>query len=190
MKHLLLSLFFLAGLVFSSCNNESQSNDNANTNKESIAETSKKSEGFNSPCKIFTLDDVFSFFSISDTIEITVKDKVLTYPTCSYKWKTGEYIESVNVGQSSISYEAESELMIVMVKDAKKSMYDAAVKSYGEEIQDAGLGQESVWSETRSQVSFLYNSYMFHVYVKAFSSNEQNKSKAIEVSKKIISKLD
>lgn len=182
--HLLIILF--STLVFT-CNNKENKTDTPKNNLADKNTRSEKSADINSPCELISMDDVKSIFSVEILIEN--KDVVYTYPTCVYKWEDGKVTVSASFGGQEITSSMPSEVLIVMVKKANEAMFKQSTSVYKQQQDISNLGNIAVWDSRMSQLTFLANSYMFHVHVKVTHDDSGNKEKAIEVSKLIIGKL-
>jgi len=161
-------------------------------NKENKAElaTSTKSEkvvAISSPCELISIEDVKNIFSVTE-FSIEMQDKVLTHPTCIYKWKDGKVFSMKKIGNQEVEIKMPSEVLIVMVKEANKNSYNRSIKVYKQPQEISNLGDMAVWDAKMSQLSFLANNYLFHVHVKVSNEEQNNRKKAIEVSNLIIEK--
>ena len=144
---------------------------------------------FDSPCEIISLEDVKKRFNLDESVEISLEDKAYTYPTCSISWKDGKVTKSMDVGGQSIEVELDSELLIVMVKDANASMYETSISVYTDGIIEDAIGDKATWSDKRAQLTFLSDNYLFHVHVRASNDNVLNRNHAVEIAESIIAKL-
>lgn len=129
-----------------------------------------KSSDFDSPCELISLEEVKKRFDLDASIEISVEDKDYTYPTCSFNWNDGK-------------------LLIIMVKDASESNYETSISVYPDGQNEDSIGDKACWSAKRAQLTFLFNSYLFHVHVRASNDDVVNKKVAIEIAGDIIAKL-
>jgi len=183
-SHLLIILF--STIVFS-CNNKENNTDTPQNNIADKNTKSEKASAINSPCEFISMDDVKSMFSVE--IPIENKDVVYTYPTCVFKWEDGKVTVSASFGGQEITSSMPSEVLIVMVKKANEAMFKQSTSVYKQPQDISNLGTIAVWDSRMSQLTFLANSYMFHVHVKVSNNDSENKEKAIEVSKLIIGKI-
>lgn len=140
---------------------------------------------FTPPCEVITIETIIRVFNLDD-IEIEAEAKDDSYPTCKYTWK-GMNKRSMDVGGQQTVIDIESMVMIIMV-DFKvgKSAFDAAKKSYTDELEDVEIGDNAVWSNKRRQITVLADKNLFHVKVNFTTDNDKNKEKAIELSQIII----
>ena len=142
-----------------------------------------------SPCELISLEEVKKRFNLDASVEISLEDKAYTYPTCSISWKDGKVTKSMDVGGQSIEVELDSELLIVMVKDANASMYETSISVYTDGIIEDAIGDKATWSDKRAQLTFLSDNYLFHVHVRASNDNVLNRKHAVEIAGSIIAKL-
>ena len=145
--------------------------------------------GYESPCELVSLDDVIKLFAIPEDLDIEHKDRVLTYPTCSFVWKDGKVVKTMQVGSNTMDIEMPSKVMIVMVKDANESMYQTSVKVYKDIESVDNVGDMASWGTAMTQLTFLSHHYLFHVNVKTSNDDVENKARAIELAHLIIGKL-
>lgn len=180
----LFLLFTSISFLFVACN--SGEGESGTTTE---AKIEKSVKDITSPCEIITLNDIKEFFKIQDTTEVKVEDKEVTFPSCSYEWGEDVVMSHMKVGEMSIDYGAPAKVMIVMAKGVPSSGFEQSTAVYkdGEEI--SGIGEKAIWGAKMSQLTFLYNSTLFHVNVKASSDEEKNKEDAIALSKLILKKL-
>lgn len=148
-----------------------------------------KSSDFDSPCELISLDEVKKRFNLDASIEISVENKVYTYPTCTFNWKDGKVTKLMDIGGQKMEIELDSKLLIVIVKDAIESQYETSISVYPDGQNEGGIGDKATWSAKRSQLTFLFNSNLFHVHVRASNDNGVNKKEAIEIAGDIIAKL-
>ena len=144
---------------------------------------------FDSPCELILLEEVKQRFNLDASIEITFEDKVYTYPTCAFSWKDGKVTKSMDIGGQKMDIELDSKLLLVMVKDANESNFETSISVYSDGQSEDGIGDKATWSDQRAQLTFLFNSYLFHVHIRASNDNAVNKKNAIEIAKSIIAKL-
>jgi hypothetical protein len=149
----------------------------------------EKSRDIDSPCELVSLEEVKLRFELDESIEISFEDKAYTYPTCSFKWKDGQVTKTMDIGGQKMDVELESELLIVMVKEANESKYEASISVYSDGQIEGGIGELATWSPKRAQLTFLSNSYLFHVHVRASNDNAENRKNAIEIAGGIMGKL-
>ena len=179
----LLPLFLLA------CNSNESASNSATSENQVENKQAEETTGPESPCELISEADVRSLFAIPDEIQIEVKDRVLTYPTCTYIWKDEKVTKIIQAGPKEMHIKMASELMIVMVKDAGESMYNTSIKVYKDIESVENVGEMASWGTEMAQLTFLAKGYMFHVHVKASDDDMDNKAKAIEVARLIIGKL-
>ena len=144
---------------------------------------------FDSPCELVSLEDVKKRFNLDESVEISLKDKDYTYPTCSVSWKDGKVTKTMDVGGQSIEVDLDSELLIVMVKDANESMYETSISAYSDGQTEDAIGDKATWSDKRAQLTFLSHNYLFHIHVRASNDNILNRKHAVEIAGSIIARL-
>jgi len=142
-----------------------------------------------SPCELISLEEVKKRFNLDANLEINFEDKAYTYPTCSVSWKDGKVTKTMDVGGQSIVVDLDSELLIVMVKDANESMYETSISVYSDGQTENAIGDKATWSDKRAQLTFLSENYLFHVHVRASNDNVVNRKHAVEIAASIIARL-
>jgi hypothetical protein len=142
-----------------------------------------------SPCEFIAVDDVRKLFAIPEKLDIKMEDRILTYPTCSFEWEDGKVVSVMEVGSREIEIRKPSEVMIVMVKDARPSMYETASRIYKDIEPVENVGEMASWGNQMSQLTFLAKNHLFHVHVKASNDDVGNRAKAIEIARSILSQL-
>lgn len=176
MKKILLSIFVLTSFIFISCAGAENSNDN----KEIVnGDHTSKSDQFDSPCEIISIEDVKKVFNLDGSTEITIDNTQSSFPTCRFKW----------IGVNKIDVFIDSELLIVMVENAHERMYTQSTASYSDAVDVSDVGEMAVWSDKRDQLTFLSNKYLFHVHARASNDDAKNKDDAITIANMIISQL-
>ena len=180
----LSALFTLAMLTFFSCGNASKE---TNLPGETPKEDKTKHDKTGTPCELFTLDDLKAAFSIHDSINIEVDDTDHTFPTCSYDWNTGRK-SMMKIQKMEIEVDVANNVLIVMVENVSMKMYERSISIYPE-TSPVEIGEIGVWSDKRSQLSFLNKGYLIHVHVRAFDDIKANKDKAVWLAKEISAKL-
>jgi len=148
--------------------------------------TSKKDK---SPCSLISETEIKEILSLPEEAPTTMKDEVLTFPTCSYKWETLTYEDQIEISGRIITYDEAYSMMIVLVSDANKSMYERSIVVYKDAEKVSGLGEMATWGESMSQVTFLANGHLVHLHLKVSATKSENKSKAIELAKLVEERL-
>ncbi len=181
--NLLITLFALFALA---CNTK----ENKNIPNELVDKSSQSenTSSIQSPCELVSIDDIKNIFAIAE-YSIEMQDKVLTHPTCVFKWEDGKVTVSGFIGDQEIKSSMPSEVLIVMVKKANENMFNQSTKVYKQAQVISNVGDMAIWDSRMSQLTFLSNSYMFHVHVKVSNEEIANRKKAIEVSNLIIGKI-
>ena len=151
--------------------------------------TTANTNSFESPCELITLDLIKSYIPIPDGINVIKQDEKLTYPTCTFKWKDGIRKKSQTIGKTEITYDVESKVMIVLVKDAKSSMFNRSTSVYKNPEELTGLGERAVWGDNMNQLTFFSKGVMMHVHVNADDDKSVNRKHAIELTKHLLKKL-
>lgn len=181
-KHLFL-IFTSLSFLFVACN---RSGGESDSTKASKTKASVKNAG--SPCEIITLNDIKEFFKIQDTMEVSVSNKSVTFPMCSYEWGEDVVKNYIKIGDIEREYGAPAKVTIVMVKGVSNGDFKQSTSVYKDPEDISGIGEMAKWSPKMSQLSFLVKGTLFHVNVKASSDKEENKSNAIKLSELILQK--
>jgi hypothetical protein len=150
---------------------------------------SKSSSSLVSPCDLITMDDIKNIFALTG-YPIETQDKVLTHPTCIYKWEDGKVFSFRKIADQEIKMERPSEVLIVMVKGSTEDMFNRSTTVYKQPHMVPDLGDMAVWDTRMSQLTFLSHDFLFHVHVKVTNEDLDNKKMAIEVSNLIIERLE
>lgn len=182
----LLTIIF--SILLFSCNNTETKKDASQNEVAEINTEQNKAVGFNSPCDLFSLEEVKNMFKIAE-IPIEKKDVVYTYPTCVYKWQDGKVTTTTSFGGQEIISKMPSEVLIVMVNEATESMFKQSTSIYKQPQEISNVGKMAIWDSRMSQLTFLSYGYMFHVHLRVTNNDSDNKEKAVEVSKIIIGKI-
>lgn len=167
-------------------------NSEENTSSDDSASGSEKSAAsilnVESPCELISSEDVVSFCDVASEFKIVQEDKMLTYPTCIFKWEDGKVNGSVDIGGTPVNFDMPSEVLIVMVKNTSEKMFEQSTTVYKDGV-DVNIGDKAIWGVKMSQLTFLAKGYMFHVRVKVSNDDESNKQKASKIAKMLIGKL-
>jgi PBP1b-binding outer membrane lipoprotein LpoB len=175
-----------ASVILAGC---AQEKGNTETNSTNTTTTASKAFSFESPCELITLDVVKSYIAIPDGIDVVSEDKMLTYPTCSFQWKDGVRKESQTIGTTVVTYDLESKVMIVLVKNVNSSMFDRSTSVYKNPEELSGLGERAVWGDNMNQLTFLSKEVMMHVHVHVDNDKSINRKHAIELTKHLLKGL-
>ena len=189
MKKLILLTFVLSSMVLLAYTGTNNTRNTLQREEMIDFVQHSKSSDLDSPCELISLEEVKKRFNLNASIEISLDDKVYTYPTCTFNWKDGKVTKLMDIGGQKMEIELDSKLLIVMVKDANESKYETSISVYSDAQNEGGIGDKATWSAKRAQLTFLFNSYMFHVHVRASNENAVNKKNAIEIAGDIIAKL-
>ncbi|WP_117880025.1 hypothetical protein [Aureibaculum luteum] len=163
-------------------------NKKENKSEESTRLNSEKVVAINSPYELISREDVKNIFNVVE-FPIDVQDKVLTQPTCIYKWEDSKVFRMKKIVNQEVKFAMPSEVLIVMVKKCTESMFKRSTSVYKQPHLIENLGDMAVWDVRMSQMTFLSNHFIFHVHVKVSNENQINLKKATEVSNLIIEKL-
>ncbi len=185
MKNSILIITMLPILIACGNNNTNLSDDPEN----SKIEVSSANEMEISPCDLISETDIKNLFSIPENTPAEVKDVVRTYPTCFYKWETVKFSETKKIGNNEVSIDYPTEVTIVLVKNADEKKYNTSIKVYKDGQTQNGIGDMAIWGGKMSQLTFLSQGYMIHVYVKMSSDQSKNKEMANKIAALIIKKL-
>jgi len=179
-------LLILAILPFCiSCGNGETTDTEASTKME----TSMVKDTEKSPCELVSEATIEKILSIPLDTPTEVNNAMRTYPTCFYTWETVQFSETKKIGNKDMSIDFPTEVTIVLVKNATKSMFQTSVKVYKDRQTQNDVGEMAVWGDQMSQLSFLTKGYMIHLYVKMSSDATENKNKALKISEEIIENL-
>ena len=168
---------------------QEKSNSEIKPKRASTNTTKSNTFSFESPCDIITLDIIKSYIHIPEGINVNKEDKKLTFPTCTLKWKDGIRKKSQTIGKTEITYDVENQVMIVLVKDAKTSMFNRSTSVYKNPEELAGLGERAVWGDNMNQLTFLSKGVMMHVHVHVDNDKSVNRKHAIEITKHLLKQL-
>lgn len=182
MKNLLFIIFSF--ILITSCGG----NSTKTKTTEAVSTKAKSSEAV-SPCSLLTEAEIKDMLSIPADAPTTKEDVVYTYPTCSYEWETLIYEKNTTIGDQQMALKYPYKLMIVLVANANKSMYDKSVIVYKDGENIANLGQMATWGDSMSQVTFLAGGKMIHLSLKISGDNKENRDKAIELAKLVKKRL-
>ncbi len=179
-----LLIVFFGFILFASCGGNSSKTESPKMESRT-AKSSKKI----SPCSLLTEAEIKDILSLPKDALTTMEDVVYTYPTCSYEWEILVYVKNTTVGGQQMALEYPYKLMIVLVANADKSMFDKSTVVYKDGENISGLGQMAIWGDGMSQVTFLSNGYMIHLSLKISDNNSVNKDKAIELARLVEKRL-
>lgn len=182
MRNLLIILFGF--ILLASCGGNSSKTESQKTE----SRKAKSSQNI-SPCSLLTEAEIKDVLSLPKDALTTMEDAVYTYPTCSYEWETLVYEKSTTIGGKQMALEYPYNLMIVLVANANKSMYDKSSVVYKDGENISGLGEMAIWGDGMSQVTFLSNGHMIHLSLKISGDSSVNKEKAIELAKLVEKRL-
>jgi len=189
MKKIILSTYVLSSMVLLAFTGTEYTRNTLEGEERAVFGQNSIYSDFDSPCELISLEEVKKRFNLDASIEISLEDKVYTYPTCTFSWIDGEVTKLMDIGGQKMEIELDSKLLIVMVKDANESNYETSISVYSDGQDEDDIGDKATWSAKRAQLTFLYNSYLFHVHVRASNDDVVNKMDAIEIAGDIIAKL-
>jgi len=181
-------LFVVISLLILACNSKENKIDATRKTIIDKNDEVEKPSTFDSPCELVSIEDIKNTFAVAE-YPIETKDKILTHPTCMYKWEDGQVFSIKKIANQELKMESPSEVLIVMVKKANENKFNQSTKVYKQVQVISNVGDMAVWDSRMSQLTFLSNNYMFHVHVKVSNEEINNQKKAIEVSNLIIKKL-
>lgn len=182
MKNLLIVLFGF--MLITSCGGNSSKTESQKTESGKV----KSSESI-SPCSLLSEVEIKDVLSLPKDALTTMENAVYTYPTCSYEWETLVYEKNTTIGGQQMALEYPYKLMVVLVANADKSMYDKSTVVYKNGENISGLGEMAIWGDDMSQVTFLSDGSIIHLSLKISGNNSENKDKAIELAKLVEKRL-
>ena len=141
-----------------------------------------------SPCKLISVEEIKSICNVDSKFQISQSDKILTYPTCTFKWEDKQVNRVMSVGGNEITVDMPSEVTVVMVSDATEKMFEQSIVVYKDGV-DVSLGEKAIWGTEMSQLTFLSNGYLFHVHLKVSNDDSGNKQKALKVADLLIERI-
>jgi len=181
----ILFIIILSATIGCGNNNSTPSNDQETPE----AKVSTANEIEKSPCELVSESDIKNLFSIPENVTTDINNTVRTYPTCFYKWKTIQFSETKKIGNSEVSINYPTEMSIVLVKDATEKMYETSIKVYKDGATENGIGDMATWGGKMSQLTFLSNGYMIHLFVKKSAIESENKEIANKIAALITEQL-
>lgn len=142
-----------------------------------------------SPCSLLSETMVNRILEIPEQAPSEIRDEVLTFPTCSYKWKTIKYSKKQTIAGKEMTLSYPATLLIVMVENASTELYNRSVKVYKDGLELKSVGEKAVWGDAMSQLTFLKDGNLIHLNVKLSLDKQDNKDKAIALANAIIENL-
>lgn len=153
-----------------------------------VMDDSEKEEDFKikNPCDLVSADEMIALTGIDESFKLTVENKIIAYPTCVYRWdgilvntktyELGEAIES----------ELPAQINVVMIRDKNEADYQRAIKTYVDPQNLTDIGEMAVWGDRLSQLTFLEQNHVFHVYVNVDNSLTKNRAIAEKIAKAMV----
>lgn len=183
-KHILFiaSLSFITLFACSSDAKDDQSEDSA-------AKTENGAKAVpDSPCQIVNADDLRGILKVPQSFTINMEDKMLTYPTCKFKWDD-KYVRVMDMSGTSVNIDMEPEVMIVMVTNCTAAMFERSTQVYKDGVNIDNVGDQAIWGERMNQLTFRNGGIMMHVNVAVSTDSAVNKESAIKIAKFAIGKM-
>jgi hypothetical protein len=184
MKKMLFTLAILS-VAIACGNNSAPSNEQEN----SEVQTSNSNKTEISPCELISESALKELLAIPDEAPTEMKDVMRTYPTCFYKWESVPFSETKTIANKEMDIDFPSEATIVLVKNATDKMYERSIKVYKDGASQDGIGEMAIWGGKMSQLTFLAEGYLIHLYVKVSSDEAENKAKAQKIASQLIQNL-
>ncbi|HLW31338.1 MAG TPA: hypothetical protein VKX40_03680 [Aequorivita sp.] len=186
-----LVLIAVCIITFACGNSENSKGENSQTEvlTSEKAAPPAPTESASSPCSFVTEAKIKEILAIPADAPTEMSDEMLTYPSCFYKWESAMFTVKRNISGREMSLEYPAEAVIVLVKNATESMFEASTKVYKDGVAQDGLGDMAIWGAQMSQLSFLAKGTMIHLNVKVAADAAANRKKAVELASLIIDKL-
>jgi hypothetical protein len=178
---LLLSMFAVA------CSDNGESTDESGEKKTEQSSTTKDIS--DNPCDLINADDMRTLLGVGTEYDISMEAKDYTFPACSFRWEDGKVKRTMEIGGREMTIDSPSEVMVVLVKDSNESKFDRSTSVYKDGVAVEGLGDEAMWGEEMSQLSFRKGSVMMHVNVKIDNDSAVNKEGAMNIANFLLGKL-
>lgn len=181
---------FLFGLLIaallSSCSANAEGEDITPKTETQSEEQSTLSEN---PCDWVSADDIRSIIGVASSFEIEEEFNDYTFPACSYEWEDKKVTKTMQVGGSPMEIAMPSEVMIVLAQDIDAKKFERSTSVYKDGVPLESLGDEAIWGEEMSQLSFRKGSLMWHVHVKVDNDSAVNKKHALAIANFLIEKM-
>lgn len=183
-SHLLYGLPIAALLL--SCSAPAESEDAIPKAKTQTEQQAVVSEN---PSEWISADDIRSIIGVGSSFEIDEEFKDYTFPACSYEWDDKKVTKTMQVGGSPMEIAMPSEVMIVLAQNIDAKKFERSTAVYKDGISVEGFGDEAVWGEEMSQLSFRQGSLMWHIHVKVDNDSAVNKKHAQAIASFLIKKM-
>lgn len=185
MKKMLFTLAILSVVIACGNNNSAPTNEQENTE----VQASSEDEAVKSPCELISESALKEILAIPQEAATEMRDVMRTYPTCFYKWESIPFSETKTIGNKEMDIDFPSEATIVLVTNATDKMYERSIQVYKDGATQDGIGERAVWGGKMSQLTFLAEGYLIHLYVKVSSDESENKAKAQKIASQLIQNL-
>jgi len=141
------------------------------------------------PCDWVNAEELRDLMEVPKSIEIEMEARDYTFPACSFEWKDGKVIKTMEVAGRTMEIESPSEVMVVLVKEATAEKFERSTQVYKDGTAEAGIGDEAVWGAEMSQLTFRKGTVMMHIHVKADNESSVNKKKALFIAEFLLGKM-
>jgi len=167
----------------------STENENAQTIEEPLAPVEPESIRIKDPCDLISAEEMLQFTALDSSQKMTVESKVLTYPTCVYRWENILVkTKTFDLGEEVV-LDLPAQVNIVLLRDKKTDDYQRAIKTYVDQIELSAIGEMAVWGDRLSQLTFFSEDHIFHVYVNVSETIDVNREIAKDIAQKIVLSL-
>ncbi len=185
-------LFLISCLsLWYSCQSSDLSTENETTEtiEEELAPAEPENFKIKDPCDLISSEKMIQFTSLDSSQKMGVESKVLTYPTCVYRWENVLVkTKTFELGEE-LELELPAQVNIVLLREKNAEDYQRAIKTYVDPQEIEGVGEMAVWGDRLSQLTFLAQDHIFHVYVNVNNAIEINRQVAEEIAREIFLSL-
>jgi len=190
MKPTVLFVILMLGMWFSCQSPAAESeNDQEQIQEDSLSATEPKEFKIKDPCDLITAEEMMQFTALDSSQKMTVESKVLTYPTCVYRWENILVkTKTFDLGEEVV-LDLPAQVNIVLLRDKKTDDYQRAIKTYVDQIELSAIGEMAVWGDRLSQLTFFSEDHIFHVYVNVSETIDVNRQIAKDIAQKIVLSL-
>lgn len=187
MKKLSLTAVIILSLTALACSSNSEVNENEIAKDASDEVTAVIVP--DSPCEWINSDDIRNIIGVADAYEISQEAKDYTYPACSFRWEDKKVVKHMTVAGREMTVDMPSEVMVVLAKDIDAAKFERSVAVYEDGEVIDGVGDQAMWGDKMSQLTFRKGSLLLHVHVKVANETSVNKAKALEIADFLIKKM-